>query len=342
MTKDEIIDYEQLYESALKCSHSVSWKPSVKSYMLNIGERVLKAEAKLRDGTWKHGNPKPVHITYPKKRDALSIPFKDRVFQRSLNDNAMYPLMTRSFIYDNVACQKGKGPDFAMARLEKALHRYFIHHGCNGYVGQIDITKYYQSMVHEDVNKCLAKKLPKNIYDMAVEILEHQYSGNKGYNPGSQMVQIVGISFLDAIDHFIKEQLKPDIYIRYMDDFLLIHHDCDELKSMISAIGSKLNEIHLSVHPTKTKIIDLRSGFLFIGFLFRITDTGKIIKTLNSQNVKHERRKLRSFQRKVKSGEMTKSKADECFKCWKSHATHGTNYKMLRRMDKYYSGLWRY
>ena len=44
-----------------------------------------------------------------------------------------------------------------------------------------------------------------------------------GYNPGSQMVQIVGISALDDHDHKIKENLDVDEFGRYMDDSLAFH-----------------------------------------------------------------------------------------------------------------------
>lgn len=45
----------------------------------------------------------------------------------------------------------------------------------------------------------------------------YQYAGDSGYNPGSQMVQIVGISLLDPVDHYVKEKLHVKRYIRYWD-----------------------------------------------------------------------------------------------------------------------------
>ena len=49
---------------------------------------------------------------------------------------------------------------------------------------------------------------------MVCNVLDSQYAGHVGYNPGSQMVQIAGISILDDLDHFIKEQLHEKYYIR--------------------------------------------------------------------------------------------------------------------------------
>ena len=142
---DSIISYDALYESMLKCKRSVSWKISVKQFVNNAPYEILKMSDSLKNGTWKNSIPKEVQIFYPKKRVALSIPFKDRVYQRSINDNALYPSMTKHFIKENCACQKGKGTDFAMNLTRQYLRRFYINHGLNGYALQMDLIQYYYS-----------------------------------------------------------------------------------------------------------------------------------------------------------------------------------------------------
>ena len=88
-----------------------------------------------------------------------SVAFRDRVFQRSLNDNVVYPSMTRSFIYDNYACQKGKGTDKARDRLREFLRKYYQKYGTDGYVCQFDIKGYYPNMDHEVAEEMFRKKL---------------------------------------------------------------------------------------------------------------------------------------------------------------------------------------
>ena len=63
--------------------------------------------------------------------------------------------------------------------------------------------------------------------------------------------------------------------------------------------------------------------------------------TLNSKNVKHERKKLKKLVGLVKKGKRTKEKVDECYESWKNHASKGDSYKLLQRMDRYYRDLWR-
>ena len=77
--KEYVTDFDQLHESMMKCKKNVSWKPSVKSFILNSEENLHRMEDQLKRGTWKNGKPKTIEIKYPKKREGLSIPFRDRV-----------------------------------------------------------------------------------------------------------------------------------------------------------------------------------------------------------------------------------------------------------------------
>lgn len=317
------------------------WKPSAKSFILNDIENIYRMEKKLKEGTWKNGKPKEIKITYPKKRDGLSISFKDRVYQRSINDNALYPAMASAFILDNCACQTGKGPDFARKRLKKHLWNFYRNYGLDGYVLQTDIHGYYPNMRHDAVKACFKKRLDPEVFQMVCEVLDAQYEGGIGYNPGSQMVQIAGISVLDGLDHYIKEQLHVRHYIRYMDDSIHLYHSRCEAERNLEIIEQKLNEIGFELNHKKTRILPLAEGFMFLGFRYRMTESGKILMTLDPQNVKHERRKLRKMVAKAKRGEMTKEKVDECYRSWKNHAGKGNSYKLLRRMDQYYKKLWR-
>lgn len=335
-----IIDYDALWGSAMKCKCGVAWKPSTKHYVLNAVEETHRMNRKLEDGTWKNGSPKPIMILYPKRRDGLSISFKDRVYQRSINDNVLYPSIQPSFIIDNCACQKGKGIDFARARLKKHLWNHYSHYGTKGYVLQIDIRGYYPNMRHDAVKKKFRRYLGDDVYQAVCDVLDTQYVGDVGYNPGSQMVQIAGISLLDDLDHYCKERLHIKHYMRYMDDILIIQRDRHELECVLTEIEEQLAKIGFEIHKEKTHITPLSKGFTFLGFEYRITETGKILMTLNSANIKHERRKLRRMVQLAKEGKITKAKADECFHSWCENAGKGNSYKLLQRMKSYYRSLW--
>ena len=168
-----------------------------------------------------------------------------------------------------------------------------------------------------------------------------QYVGEVGYNPGSQMVQIAGISLLDDLDHYCKERLHVKHYLRYMDDIIVIHDDRNELLGILTEIERQLEKIGFSINKEKTCITPLSKGFTYLGFVYRVTSTGKILMTLNSANIKHERKKLQRLVALAKDGKITKEKADECFKSWCANAGKGNSYKLIKRITDYYNDLWR-
>ena len=125
INEEDVIGFEAIWDSIMKCRKGVSWKGSVAHVLLNALHYASSLSTSLKNGTYK---PKPIrkfHIGYPKAREIQSVHFEDRVYQRSLNDKALYPQVTPSLIYDNCSCQLGKGADFARNRLKCFLQKHF-------------------------------------------------------------------------------------------------------------------------------------------------------------------------------------------------------------------------
>ena len=337
--EEDIIGFEALWDSMMKCKRGVMWKDSVAGFVLNGVKEAAKLSEDLENGTYKERSHKYFTILYPKERDIMSINFRDRVYQRSLNDVAIYPAMAKGFIHDNCACQKGKGTDFARDRLKCHMQRFYRKHGADGYVLKMDVRKYYDSMIHEEAKAVFRKKLPENVYNRAATILDG-FPGDVGFNPGSQIIQIVGLSMLDGVDHLVKDRLRVKHYIRYMDDMLVIGESIEELETIREAVAAKLAEIGFQLHSEKTKIYPLREGVLFLGYQFRLTGTGKVVMSVDPERLKSARRKYYRLVKKSKAGLISRKKVDESYRCFREHASKGNGYLMLKKMDAYYNGLW--
>lgn len=336
---ENVVGFEALYESMWKCARGVMWKDSVAHYVLNGIRETLKLEEQLESGTYQQRPPLHFKITSPKPRDIISVAYRDRVYQRSLNDNSVYPQMTRHFIYDNAACLENKGTDFARDRLKHFLREYFRKNGTDGYILQTDVHGYYPSMRHDVAEKILREGLDPESFERCREVLESQYAGDTGYNPGSQMVQIIGVSMLNKIDHCIKEQMHINAYIRYNDDSILIHQDREHLERCKARIGATLADIGLEFNHKKTKIIHVTDEFEFLGFYFKLTETGKVLMRLDPERAKKERRKLRRMAAKYHRGEMPKETVYQSYGGWREHASRGNNTKLIMRMDAYIKEL---
>jgi len=336
---EDAISFEALRRSTQKCKKGVIWKDSVANFVLNDLTEISKLSDSLHNGTYKSRPGRHFTIYRPKRRDAMSISFRDRVYQRSLNDNILYPGLTKRFIYDNAACQKNKGTDFCRDRLKCHLQRFYRKHGTNGYILQCDVAGYYPNMKHEIAEGLFRKYFDEEIAENVVQILRTQYGGEVGYYPGSQLLQLVGIAVLNGVDHFIKEKLHIKHYVRYMDDLLIIHEDKAYLEGCREQIGVELAKLGMKLHPNKTKIIPITNNFKFLGFIYRMTATGKILMFVNPQTIKSERQRLRKMSKLVKNGRMSREKYEECYQSWRAYAVKGSSHGLVERMDRFHRDL---
>ena len=337
---DSIVGHEALYRSARKCWRGVGRKFSAQSYTLNIIERTVELSRQLKNGTYREGRTQVVHITYPKARTALSISFRDRVYQRSINDNALYPQVVRHFIYGNYACQRGKGTDAALKCLKAMLHRAWLNYRTNDFrILSADIRHYYDSMLHAETDRIFAGMTDAWTAGRVSHTLASQYKGDKGYNPGSQMVQIAGIAYLNGFDHYVKETLRRKLYIRYMDDFHIIGRDDAELLAVRRAAEENLAKVGLTIHPTKTRIRSAKDGIVFLGFLFRVTESGKVLMLRDPKRVKEIKRRLRRLAHKVWRGDAEPGTIDKSYECVRACMAKGNSIRLLRRMDDFVSKL---
>ena len=339
--KQKVINDEALFDSMMKCKKGVLYKSSVSYFYLNCLDEISKLSDELQNETYLARKPKKFEITTPKHREIVSIAFRDRVFQRSLNDLVAYPVMTNSFIYDNAACQKGKGTDFARNRLKEFLRRHYRRHGLEGYVLKIDIKKYYDNIEHDYAKKIFRERLDDWSYQQVETIIDTQYQKEKGFNAGSQIIQILGISALNKVDHFIKEELHIKYYIRYQDDFILIDKEKGYLEYCRSQIEEKLKEVGLECNPKKTRIFPVSEKIRFLGFDYRLTSTGKVIATVDPAKIKWERKHLRRMIAKCRRGELPRSKVDEHFNSVIRYYATGNSHKLIQKMKDYYKNLWK-
>lgn len=343
--KNNVCNFGNLYDAMTKCRKGVMWKDSVARFSNNGLASILKLCNSLENNTYKIDVYQHFTIYEPKEREIVSTKFKDRVFQRSLCDNYLYDAITKSFIYDNCACQVGKGNDFAMDRLNCHMQRFYRKHGLNGYVLKCDIKNYFGSTPHITAKKSVSRNVKDEWSFNCVADIVNSFSLDDnpgiGLGLGSQVTQLIQLSVLDKLDHFIKEELKIKQYIRYMDDFILIHHDKEYLRECLTQINAKVEELGLKLNADKTQLFPLKQGINFLGFKFKLTETGKVIRMLSKENIKKRKRKLRKMKELVDKGEMTREKADECYASWKAHANKGNSYNLLKRMDRYYNNLWK-
>ena len=353
---ERICSFKELYRGARKCKLNVIWKDSVSGYINNGLVNIHKLKEALDDGTYTLDKYQCFTIYEPKMREIISTRFKDRVFQRSLCDNYLYNALTKSFIHTNCACQIGKGTEFARKKLKAYLQKYCRQHNRSneGYVLKVDLKNYFGSTPHELAYQAVEKRVDNDWVLFEIKRIIDSYNQcenpNVGMGLGSQTTQLIQLAILDDLDHIIKERLHIKFYIRYMDDLILIHDNKEHLKYCLSIIGNWLLERSLNVNKKKTQLFKVRQGIIFLGFKFKLIETGKVVMTLSPAKISHERRKLKKLVELCRQERLTKSEVDNCYTCWRAYINNETKSKrknakrdchnLILAMDRYYKNLW--
>ena len=337
-TVDDAVTFKELYKGLKKSCCNVRWKDSVTGYEANGLKNTYLLRQSLLDGTYKISGYQRFKVHEPKEREIVATRLKDRQFQRSLCDNVLYPQITRSFIRDNCACQRGKGVDDALDRLTVHLRRYYFKHGPNGWALKCDIRHYFAETPHDVAKAAIRKRLTDQRAAYYTDAIIDSFGGDKGIGLGSQVSQITELAVLDDLDHYIKERLRIKHYLRYMDDFILIHEDKSVLRAALAEIEKRLSALGLTLNE-KTQILPLKNGVLWLKWRFVLTDTGKVIRKICMKSVVRERRKMRKMAKLAVAGRIPVAAITESFITWKAHAQRGNCRKIVADMQKLYDKL---
>ena len=121
----EAIKLRNLYKALRKCCAGTMWKDGTALYRSDGLENSVKLRQDYLNGTYRLQRYMRFKISRPKPRDITATRIRDRHGQRSACDNVLYPALTRSFIHDNGACQRGMGVDYTVERVKYWLRRIY-------------------------------------------------------------------------------------------------------------------------------------------------------------------------------------------------------------------------
>lgn len=333
------ISLDSLYKAAITTKRGVGWKASVKRFHITLMKHIWRLHEKLENGEdVRKGFIVFYVVERGKKRKIMSVHYSERVVQKALCQSALYPIFTRSLIYDNGASQRGKGTAFALKRLTIHLQRHIHRHGREGGILLIDFKDYFGNIDHAVLRGVYEKMIfDERLRDLVWQFMEAY--GERGMGLGSETSQINAITFRNRADHYAKEMLRIKGYAGYMDDTYLIHEDLEYLKECLERLKIVLASLGIVVNKKKTKICDLKHGFTFLKTRFYITETGHIVKKPCRESIVRERRKLKKQAKQLKAGNLTADEIRTSYASWKGSMKGKDAYRAVRRMDALYNKI---
>ncbi len=227
-----------------------------KNKMQNI-EEIIKT---IKSGNYKIDKYNIFMISEPKHRIIMALNIKDKIINHYIAKYVLEEKLTKYLDDRNIATRKNMGTDYGIKMIKKFIEKHKKYN--NFYVLKMDISKYFYTIDHKVLLNLLKDKLSEDEYNFLSTIIDSTnqdyinkeinsiknkyiikedkwskeiasipiYEKDKGLPIGNMTSQFLSIFYLYKLDHYIVNNLHIKYYIRYMDDFVLIHHDKDVLK----------------------------------------------------------------------------------------------------------------
>lgn len=283
--------FTDLVQAYFDCRQNKRNSSSALAFEIHLERNLNQLHRELVEGTYR---PEPsicFVITHPKPREVWAAAFRDRIVHH-LMYNHIAPAAHASFIADSCACIPGRGTLYAAERLESKVRSTTQNWQKKAYYLKCDIANFFVSIN----KKILGKLLKKRIHEpqwlaLAEQILYHdprptvnmrcnpmllervpphkrltQQTTDYGLPIGNLSSQFFANIYMDVLDQFIKHELRCRHYIRYVDDFVLLHESPQQLNQWLAQITAFLPaQLDIRLNPTKTILQPIDRGVDFVG-----------------------------------------------------------------------------
>ena len=237
-------------------------------FMDKLEENLVKIREQLAANIWCPGTFRTFTVFEPKERLIHAPAFSDRVVHHALVQ-VIGEYFERRFIDHSFACRKNKGTHAASSCLTHMLRSAKNTWNGKVYVLKADISKYFPSIDHDILFSIVSRTIgDKRILGVINRLINDCscIADNKGLPLGALTSQLFANAYLDKLDHYIKDDMGIHYYVRYMDDFVVLHSDKTELWKILADIRDFLAmELHLTLNP-KTGIFPANHGVDFAGY----------------------------------------------------------------------------
>jgi len=335
---EQLCSFEHLYNAFLRARKGKRKQEEIAAFERNLEPELFDIQGSLLDQSYQPGGYYSFYRTEAKRRLISAAPFRDRVVHHALV-GVMEPIFEWRFIFDSYANRKGKGTHRALDRCTYYLRR-------NAYSLQCDMRQFFPSIDHAILKSMLASVihdekllwLAGQIIDTGVGVLDEEYdmhwfpgddllsaSRPRGLPIGNLTSQFWANAYMNALDQFVKRQLKCRSYVRYVDDILLFAYDKVTLQDWKQAIIEFLGTLRLTIHEESAPVRPAGEGLPFLGFI--VYPDHRRLKPARGYEFR------RKFQQKLDAyanGQLEQEKVTLSVQGWVAHAAHGDTWGLRR------------
>jgi len=299
-TFNSIISLENLLTSWQEFIKGKRDRKDVCEFSVCLMDNIFSLRADLLRKTYRHGQYQAFKINDPKPRQIHKAQVRDRLLHHAIY-RILYPYFDRKFIYDSYSCRDGKGTHRAINRFRNFAGKVSRNNTKTAWILKCDIKKFFANIDHRILIEILKRHIGNAdtiwLLEQVIESFNTESRAEVGLPLGNLTSQLFINIYMNEFDQFAKRELKLRYYIRYADDFVILHENKTYLKDLIPKMSEYLRkQLKLYLHPKKVFIKTLSSGIDFLGWInfpyYRILRTAtkrRMLRNLEQNNSKEAR-----------------------------------------------------
>jgi len=297
-----MVRLRELYDALRNARRKKVPSENQMAFESNWIDGLLRIQERLNRGTWSPSPTTCFVAKRPKAREIHAPAFADRVVHHWLVP-ILDALFEPRFIFDSYANRPGKGTHAAVRRLRDFARQVSSGQGGGWYL-QLDIKNFFVSIHRPTLWRILKHRMvaagaplvvQRTTHALLRQSAQHQgvihrstaaeraqvpqhkrlenASAYCGVPIGNLSSQFFANVLLDKLDQFVKHELCAKRYLRYVDDFVLVHRDRAQLEAWQHQIEDFLRrELRLEL-KADIKLRPLSSGIDFFGYVVYPTHT---------------------------------------------------------------------
>lgn len=329
---EQIYSFENILNAAYQCRRGKTKANATLAFFNHLEENVIQIQNELMWGMYEMSPYHHFYVFEPKRRLISAPHFKDRVVHRAIY-NIIEPLFDQQYIHDSYACRRNKGTHKGADRAQLFIKRVEQKHG-KAYALKADISRYFSSIDHHILKSLLNAKIQcERTKALLFYIIDNSPSDALGVGIplGNLTSQIFANIYLNELDRFVKHNLKAKNYVRYMDDFVIVHQDKTKLHAWRHEIETFLHQ-HLRLKTnSKTQVFPISTSqgrsLDFLGY--RIYSGHRLLRKCSVNRIKA---KLKQFHRKFGEGEINLVEIKQTIQSWLGHASHANTCNLKKAL----------
>lgn len=282
---------EDLVEAYFDCREHKRNTRSALAFEEDLERNLIDLHHELIAGEYRIGPSTCFPIFRPKMREVWAANFRDRIVHHLLY-NRVSPRFYANFIADSCACIPGRGTLYAAKRLEAKVRSITQNWSRDAFYLKCDIANFFVSIEKPRLASLLDERIVEPwwralahqvlFHDPRVDVLIQGDPANlrriprhkslfaqdldHGLPIGNLSSQFFANVYLNVLDQHVKHIIGARHYVRYVDDFVLLHDSPRWLNDARHEIERFLSDrLDLKLNPRKTILQPVSRGIDFVG-----------------------------------------------------------------------------